>query len=262
MRVNTAAEFVTAFDRLRRLLQAPDVRVERDQAHEVAMIESFIPGAECAVEALLDRGVLRTLAVFDKPDPLDGPFFEETLYITPSRASAETQRRIGDAVSDAAAALGLHHGPVHAECRVNGDTVFVLEVAPRPIGGLCSRALRFTEPGGSSVSLEEVLMRHALGEDVKRYSREPDASGVMMIPIPARGVYRRIDGVDEATQIAGVESLQITVKPDVTLVPLPEGNSYLGFIFARGSRPEVVTHSLRAAHARLRIVVDREVAVI
>ena len=264
VRVNTSAELAAAFDRLRRLLAARDVRLERDAAHGQALVERFIPGTEYAVEGLLDHGTLQTLAVIDKPDPLDGPFFEETIYRMPSVAPPAIQARIVDAVRAACAAIGLHHGPVHAECRVengadmSGSRVYVLEVAARPIGGLCSRALRF----GESISLEEVLLRHALGGDVSSYRREASASGVMMIPIPRRGILRRVDGVDDARRVAGVEEIRITAKPDTTLVPLPEGKSYLGFIFARGQEPHGVDRALRDAHARLEFVVDRELAVL
>ena len=268
MRVDTAAELIAAFDRLRRLLRVRDVRIERDEAHGQALVEGFIPGAEYAFEGLLDHGTLRLLAICDKPDPLDGPFFEETIYRMPSVAPPEVQQRIVEAVGAATAALGLQHGPVHAECRVSGDTVYVLEVAARPIGGLCSRALRFRSEGlgtsggtDAAVSLEEVLLRHALGEDISPFMRERVASGVMMIPIPRRGVYRRVDGVDEARRVAGIEDVRITAKADATLVPLPEGKSYLGFIFARGERPCTVDRALRDAHARLRFVIDREIAV-
>jgi biotin carboxylase len=260
IRANDAEEFVAAFNRLRTLLQATDVRVERDAAHDAIMIESFVPGREFSLEGLLTGGLLRTLALFDKPDPLDGPFFEETIYVTPSTAPLAQQQRIEDAIAAAARALGLRHGPVHAECRVNDEGVFVLEVASRPIGGLCSRALRFTAPGhspGADIALEELLLRHAVGEDVSAYRREPRASGVMMIPIPRRGIYRDVDGVDEARAVPGIEDIQITAKADQLLVPLPEGKSYLGFIFARGDRPQAVEAALREAHARLRFRVDR-----
>jgi hypothetical protein len=269
MRVNTPEEFVSAFERLRRLLQSPDVRVERDEAHEMAMIESFIPGTEFAVEGLLDHGMLRILAVFDKPDALDGPFFEETIYVTPSRAPGSVQRRIEDAVAAAAAALGLRHGPIHAECRVDGAVVYVLEVAARPIGGLCSKALRFSrQPAAGSgqeaaeSSLEEVLLRHALGEDVSAFTREAEASGVMMIPIPQRGIYRGVEGVDAARAVPGIDEIQITMKPDAVLVPLPEGKSYLGFIFARAAQPAAVERALRDAHAQLRFLIERDVPVV
>ena len=267
MRVNDPGELVTALERLHRLLDARDVRMEGDEAHGQALVEGFIAGAEYAVEGLLTRGRLHLLAICDKPDPLDGPFFEETIYRMPSMASQEVQRRIAEAVAAASEALGLHHGAVHAECRVSGDAVYVLEVAARPIGGLCSSALRFRSEGPQAVdrargvvSLEEVLLRHALGEDVTSYVREEVASGVMMIPIPKRGVYRSVGGVEEAREVAGIEDIRITAKPDTTLVPLPEGKSYLGFIFARAATPIEVDRALREAHARLRFAIDREVA--
>jgi biotin carboxylase len=265
IRANDDASLVDAIGRLARILESPDVRSERDRAHELALVESFVPGREFAVEGLLDRGELTVLAIFDKPDPLDGPFFEETLYVTPSGASAETQAGIRDAVAAAARALGLRHGPVHAECRVTppGDTgseVYVLEVAARPIGGLCSRALRFTD-GRELVSLEELLLRHAVGEDVSKYRRETAASGVMMIPIPRRGVYRGVAGVSEAQRVDGIEEIRITARQDALLVPLPEGRSYLGFIFARGTTAARVEQALREAHGRLEFSIEREIAV-
>jgi biotin carboxylase len=264
VRVNNEEDLLAAFARVRRLLSARDVRLERDQAHGHVLIESFIPGTEYAVEGLLTHGALQALAIIDKPDPLDGPFFEETIYRMPSVAPPAIQQRIIEAVAAACAAIGLRHGPVHAECRVQAadnsedPRVYALEVAARPIGGLCSRAVRFE----GNVSLEEVLLRHALGEDVSSCTREAAASGVMMIPVPRRGIYRRVDGVERATAVSGVEDIRITAKPDSTLVPLPEGKSYLGFIFARGREPADVDRALRDAHARLEFVVDRELAVL
>ena len=265
VRVDSAAEYDAAIRRLQELLKAPDVRVERDAAHGQAIVEAFIPGAEYAVEGLLSHGVLQILAIFDKPDPLDGPFFEETIYRTPSVATPDVQQRIMTAVTDAVRAIGLQHGPVHAECRVNDEGVYVLEVAARPIGGICSRALRFRagqSPVSADVSLEEILLRHALGEDVSAYAREPRASGVMMIPIPRRGIYRRVEGVDAALAVIGVGDVRITAKPDAPIVPLPEGRSYLGFIFANATEPSAVDRALRDANACLHFVIDREVAVV
>ena len=260
MRVDDVREFVQAFELLRRLLRSPDILIERDAVHEQALIESYVPGNEFAIEGVLTGGAFRAFAIFDKPDPLVGPCFEETIYVTPSRASRELQQSIVDHIAAAARALGLGHGPVHAECRVNTRGVYVLEVAPRPIGGLCSKALRFRGPGASSASLEEVLLRHALGEDISSYELQPGASGVMMIPIPRRGVYRGVDGVDTARAVAGVEDVRITAKADELLVPLPEGRSYLGFIFASGAHPAAVEQALRDAHARLAFTIDREIA--
>jgi D-alanine-D-alanine ligase-like ATP-grasp enzyme len=269
MRANDEGELAAALERLRALMRSPEVRAERNDAHDVVIVEGFIPGREYAVEALMHSGELHVLAIFDKPDPLDGPFFEETIYLTPSAASEADQRAIVEAIASAARAIGLHHGPIHAECRVNRPTgseradVYVLEVAARPIGGLCARALRFAAPlssavPGSPCPLEELLLRHALGEDVRAWRRERDASGVMMIPIPRRGIYRGVEGAGAARAVPHVDEVQITAKADQLLLPLPEGASYLGFIFARAGGSADVDRALRAAHAQLRFAIDPE----
>ncbi len=269
MRANDANELVTAIGRLRAIVNAPDVRAERNDAHQQALIEGFIPGREYAIDALMRGGEMHLLALFDKPDPLDGPFFEETIYVTPSSADAVTQHRIVDGIADAARAIGLTQGPIHAECRVNDNGVFVLEVAARPIGGLCARALSFSASSQSAIRnpqsaipLEELLLRHALGEDVAGAQREPAASGVMMIPIPKRGILRGVDGVDAARAVDGIVDLHVTAKIDQLLVPLPEGASYLGFIFARAAHPDAVETALRAAHTRLRFAIDPDFPVL
>jgi biotin carboxylase len=265
MRANDERELAAALDRLRALMRSPDVRAERDEAHETALVEGFIPGREYAVEGLLHRGRLRVLAIFDKPDPLDGPFFEETIYITPSRAPQGDRHAIVDAVTRASAAIGLAHSSIHAECRLNQDGVFVLEVAARPIGGLCARALSFESTSRkpqSAISLEELLLRHALMEDPARYRREATASGVMMIPIPRRGIYRGVDGLEAARATPHVEDVRMTAKVDQLLQPLPEGASYLGFIFARAEAPSEVERALRDAHARLAFAIDPEFPVL
>jgi ATP-grasp domain-containing protein/L-aminoacid ligase-like protein len=278
MRADNESELAAAFNRLRRLLQAPDIRSERSDLDDTVVIEDFIHGAEFAVEGLLTNGTLQVLAIFDKPDPLDGPFFEETIYVTPSLQSDAVQERIVEAVGAAASAIGLHHGPIHAECRVNPGGAFVLEAAARPIGGLCARALRFTRGVGPSfssgvapdlkvgptdlISLEELLMRHALGESTTEWRREDAASGVMMIPIPRRGVYRGVAGIDEAAAVPGIVDVRITAKNEQVLVPLPEGASYLGFIFARTGRPRDTDAALRAAHGHLVFVIDPELRVV
>jgi biotin carboxylase len=262
IRADNAEQLRAAFSRVQQLLLATDVRALQDPAADDILIESFIPGAEYAVEGVLTDGRLKTLAIFDKPDPLNGPFFEETLYVTPSRASVDAQHRIIDSIAAAARAIGLTYGPVHAECRVNGTGVYVLEVAARPIGGLCARSLTFVNEAGESASLEELLLRHAIGQPVDGWQREAGASGVMMIPIPGAGVYRDVDGVTEARAVPHVCDVQITAKRDQQLVPLPEGASYLGFIFARAARAEDVEDALRAAHRMLRFRIDRALPVI
>jgi ATP-grasp domain/L-amino acid ligase C-terminal domain 2/ATP-grasp N-terminal domain len=261
IRVDAEAELAAAVARLRRLFRTPEMVGSPGPARRLAIVESFIPGAEFALEGLLVEGEMMVLALFDKPDPLDGPYFEETVYVTPSRLEHRVQRTIAEQVGAAARAIGLHHGPVHAECRVNASGVYVLEVAARPIGGLCSKAVRLQDARGASASLEDVLIRHAIGEDVRGYRQESMASGVMMIPIPRQGVYRETLGVDAALAVDGVEEVRMTAKPDTLLVPLPEGRSYLGFIFAGGDEPAGVERALREAHGRLRFRIDRELPV-
>jgi biotin carboxylase len=211
------------------------------------LIERFIPGFEVALEGLLTNGKLRVLALFDKPDPLDGPYFEETIYVTPSRLSEEVQQAISQCAEDAAAALGLRDGPLHAELRVNEAGPWILEVAGRSIGGLCSTILEF----GTGMCLEELILRHALGEDVQNQNRRDGAVGVMMIPIPAAGVLKSVHGVEEACAVPCVTGVEITAKLHNPLVPLPEGASYLGFIFARAETVTQVEVALRTAHAQL-----------
>ena len=272
MRVEDGTELVAAFRRLRALLDAPDLRGEPKETRDLALVEGFIEGREFALEGLMNHGTLHLLAIFDKPDPLDGPFFEETIYVTPSMASPDAQRAMTAAVDQAARALGLRHGPLHAECRVNETGVFVLEVAARPIGGLCARALRFdkrrgeavvgSQPDSAAVSLEELLLRHALGESSEGWARETAASGVMMIPIPRRGVFRGVTGLDAAGRVPFIDDLRITAKADQLLQPLPEGASYLGFIFAHADTPAQVEQALRAAHTRLEFSIDPELRVL
>ena len=216
------------------------------------LVEAFIPGVEVALEGLLDDGHLRVLALFDKPDPLDGPFFEETIYVTPSRLPAATQAAIERATADAARALGLRVGPVHAELRVNEAGAWIVEVAGRSIGGLCSQVLRF----GVDASLEEVILRQAVGLPLGDVGRRDRAAGVMMIPIPAAGLLRAVEGVEAAAAVPFVTSVEITAPLHYPLTPLPEGDSYLGFIFARGQTPAEVEAALRAAHGQLRFTIE------
>ena len=218
------------------------------------LVEDFIPGVEVALEGLLRAGTLEVLAIFDKPDPLDGPYFEETLYVTPSRLDGDRQRQVESAVARATHALGLREGPVHAEVRLNADGAWVLEVAARSIGGLCARALRF----GTGVSLEELILRHAAGLDLPPHDRELSASGVLMLPIRQVGRLREVRGQARARAVLGIAGLTITVPRGETLVPLPEGDRYLGFLFARAATPDTVEATLREAWSRLEVVVEAD----
>jgi biotin carboxylase len=251
IRADTAAEFVAAFARIARILADPDVARRGGALAGKILVEGFIPGAEVAVEGLLADGGLQPLAVFDKPDPLDGPFFEETLYVTPSRQPEPVQRALLAAVERAAQALGLRTGAVHAEVRLEpvpgGVRPVPVELAARSIGGHCSRSLVF----GAGMSLEELILRQALGLAPGPTERAGRASGVMMLPIPRAGVLRGVTGREAALAVPGIAALEIGIRPGDTLVPLPEGHRYLGFLFAKGARPEAVEAALRRAHACL-----------
>ncbi|HMD98876.1 MAG TPA: ATP-grasp domain-containing protein [Terriglobia bacterium] len=271
IRADNPAEFLAAFERIRALLLSPEVQVMRDAANHFIQAEAYVEGREVAVEGLVDRGRLQVLAIFDKPDPLEGPFFEETIYVTPSRLELEAQAAIIKALSRAVTALGLYHGPLHAELRLNARGAWMMEVAARSIGGLCSRALRFDSPRlgpdlGPRVervaSLEEVLIHLALGADVRDVRRERAAAGVMMIPIPGPGIYEDVEGMEEAVGRPGVEDIIMTARPAQRLVTLPEGSSYLGFIFARGESPQLVEESLRGAHQKLHFVMATALPVV
>jgi hypothetical protein len=196
-------------------------------------------------------------ALFEKPDPLDGPFFEETIYVTPARLAPARQHLIAGHIARAALALGLHHGPIHAECRVDGDAIVVLEVAPRPIGGLCARAIPVVAPDGTRCSLEDVLLAHALGQTLDHYGHQAIASGVLMIPVPETGRLRLVEGVEEVRALPLVTAVEITAKAGALLETLPEGGTYPGFVFAQGPQPDEVVDTLRDASSRVRLVMER-----
>jgi biotin carboxylase len=254
IRADDEAGFVAAFERIRAILRAPDV-AEMGEGTDTILVEGFIPGGEVALEGLLEAGALRTLALFDKPDPLDGPFFEETIYVTPSRLPEATQAAVADVTARAARALGLTDGAVHCELRLRrteaGLEPVVLEIAARSIGGLCGRTLRF----GTGMSLEELILRRALGRPVASLERERAAAAVMMIPIPRGGVLEEVRGLDEARAVRHVEDVTISLHKGQEVVPLPEGSRYLGFIFSRAATPAEAEAALREAHRHLQLVI-------
>jgi biotin carboxylase len=259
MRADTPQEFIRRAQRLARLLAS-----EFGPGPQPYLVESFIPGGEVALEGMLDGGKLHVLALFDKPDPLDGPFFEETIYVTPSRLPGAVQEAVAAATAAAATAIGLHTGPIHAELRTNAQGPWLLEVAGRSIGGLCGRTLRFGFENGAGssmgISLEELIVRQACGLP---WSAGPvtaagGAGGVMMIPIPEAGILTSVEGVDRARAVLGIEEVEISAPLHQSITPLPEGQSYLGFIFARGDTPAQVETALRLAHACLRFHIAPE----
>ena len=247
IRADNEAAFLAAFDRIAAILSGKADRANSRQANSI-LVEDYIPGREVSLEGLLNGGRLNVLALFDKPDPLDGPFFEETIYVTPSRLSDSRQQEIVAATVEAASALGLMDGPIHAELRINKMGTWVIELAARSIGGLCSRALSFT----NGVKLEELILRHALGLPTTNFERDERATGVMMIPIPGAGRLIAVAGLDAARSVPGIDDVIISVHIGERLVPLPEGDRYLGFIFARANEPGEVELALRNAHKLLR----------
>jgi len=255
IRANNREQFFLAAARLRRLLESPEIRATREPNLDQMVVEGFIPGNEVAVEGLLRDGTLRILAIFDKPDPLEGPYFEETIYITPSRLPETTQNEIERCARDAVRALGLTQGPVHAEFRINQDGVWPIEVAARPIGGLCARALRFRANNANDaddrIGLEELLLRHALNLPGSEAPRELRASGVMMIPVPQSGILESVSGEEAARATPGITELILTARLHDYIAAWPEGSSYLGFLFATGDSAEEVEQAIRAAHKEL-----------
>jgi biotin carboxylase len=247
IRVDSGADAMVAETRVRGIL-----REAGEDPEGPLLIEHFVAGTEVAVEGMLRDGHLDVLAVFDKPDPLDGPYFEETIYVTPSRHPAQAVAAAERLVAAAVEAIGLVEGPVHAEARIDAEaTPWLLEVAARSIGGLCGRTLRF----GTGVTLETLILRHALGMPDDGLARDGSSAGVMMLPIEAAGVLERVGGRAEALAIPGIEGLEISVPPGRAVRPLPEGDRYLGFLFARAATPQAVEAALRQAHAVLDVVI-------
>ncbi len=240
IRANDVDQLVRALKQVQRI----QARAQRDAAD--LLVERFIPGVEVALDGVLSRGALRVLAVFDKPDPLDGPYFEETLFITPSRLPNQTQRELADAVERACMAAGVTEGVVHAEARINEAGVWLLEIAPRGIGGLCGRVFAATLGMDSA----EIVLRHAVGLPLPVRAND-SAAGVMMIPIPASGIFRGVDGLDAARAVPHITGIEITAPPGQLVAPPPEGAGYLGFLFSRAATSQQAEAALRAAHAAL-----------
>jgi hypothetical protein len=248
IRANNYQELVVALSRISKIIESAGPEHPR-----IVLIEEYIPGLEYVVEGLLSSGNWRTIAIFKKPEPLEGPFFEETIYIAPPGLGIEVEKKLLDTVRTTCEAYGLEHGPVHAECRINEDGVWLIELAPRTIGGKCSRILQLS----AGKTLEDIVILNALGNPPP-FKLPTDVIGVMMIPVPGPGIVRRIEGIEAARSVAHVEEIEIDVKPGQQLVPWPEGSSYPGFIFARASREHLVTEALKTAHRALRFVIAPE----
>ena len=252
IRADTPEEFRGAWALVLKILEQKDASRRSGWARSEILIEAYLPGREVAVEGIVVEGELRTLAILDKPDPREGPFFEETILVTPSRLPDEAQGEIVSSVRRAVAVIGLNDGPIHAELRVDEGRITLLEIAPRSIGGRCSTILRF-EP---EATLEDLILGHALGMPINGHVRAPAAAGVMMMPIPRAGVLREVTGTEAALRVPGVEGLEISIPVGQAVWPLPEGNRYLGFLFAGGETPEQVEASIRDAHSKLRVTIE------
>jgi len=248
IRADTPAQLIAACERIRRIISREAVPDSFEATH--VLLETFIPGPEVALEGLLQAGRLRVLAIFDKPDPLEGPYFEETYYITPTRHTLADQQQLVETVTAACTALGLQEGPVHAEVRLHDSAAVIMEVAARTIGGDCARLLQF----GTGHGLEDLVIAHAVGKPLPNEPQD-GAAGVLMIPISEAGILRRVEGISRARAIPGIEDIVISIRDGYELVPLPEGGSYLGFVFARAASPAAAEAALRAAQAELDIVV-------
>ena len=244
IRADDASQLERALKRVQRIQS----RVRRDAGALGLLVEAFIPGVEVALDGVLSQGELQVLAVFDKPDPLDGPYFEESLYLTPSRLPDATQRGLAETVRRACMAAGLAEGVIHAEARINDEGVWLLEIAPRGIGGLCGRVLADTLGMASA----EIVLRHSVGLPLPTRANA-DAAGVMMIPIPGSGILRGVDGLTVAREVRHITGIEITAQPGQLMAPPPEGAAYLGFIFSRAATPDEAEAALRAAHAALDI---------
>ena len=252
IRANNDQELVAALSRISKIIESAGPEHPR-----VVLIEEYIPGMEYVVEGLLDSGNWRTMAIFGKPEPLEGPFFEETIYIAPPGLAFDVEKKILDTVRATCEAYGLEHGPVHAECRINEDGVWLIELAPRTIGGKCSRIFQMA----TGQALEDIVILNALGRPAP-FRSPAGVIGVMMIPVPGSGVVRRVEGIEAARCVDHIEEIEIDVKPGQQLVPWPEGSSYPGFIYARGSSEHLVTEALKTAHRTLRFVIAPQLPVV
>jgi hypothetical protein len=264
IRADDSEQLAAAVDRVQRILSRHPSEQSRREGFWQLLIEDYVPGPEVALEGVVSGGRLEVVAIFDKPDPLEGPHFEETLYVTPSRQRADVQSCVVAVTERAVCAMGLTDGPIHAELRLGGPPSenpgeepvgiepVVIEIAARSIGGLCSRALHHVLGGDDGPgSLEALLLARALG---RRVARPPasGASGVMMLPVPRDGVLKAVHGLDEARAVPGVDAVTIAIEPGQAVRGLPEGNSYLGFAFAHADEPATVEAALRRAHGCLR----------
>jgi len=246
IRADDGAAYEAACSRIGALLEATGIG---GFARDHLLVESYIDGDEYAVEGFMVDGEFQLLTLFDKPEPLTGPYFEETYYLTPSRLPAAGQRQLVAEVARCCRAYGLEQGPVHAEARIARSGPVLLELAARTIGGQCGRLIEFS----LQQKLEELVIRGMCGLPFEIQARG-DAAGVLMIPITASGILQRVEGLTAAMQTEYVRDVEIHISPGYELVPLPEGASYLGFIFAQAPDFDLTYAALKSAHEKLNFV--------
>ena len=251
-RCNNSEEFMIAWTRLKKILASEGLGKGSDESLGEVVIEEYLEGREVAVEGIMDEGRLMLIGILDKPDPMEGPFFEETILITPSRLSALLQNKLMERTEQIAVSLGLENGPIHAEFRVKREEINLLEIAPRSIGGYCSRIFRFQPES----TLEELILRHSLGRQVDHYRSQGGSEGVFMLPVPKEGKLHNVFGIEEARSVKGIKDVEITLPTGAQVLPLPDGNQYLGFLFAKGKNPEFVESALREAFSILSVEIQ------
>ncbi len=245
VRVDNETEFLLACQRLQAIIETASGKFEQQHL----LIEDYIDGSEIAYEGYLYNGMLHTITIFDKPEPLVGPYFAETIYVTPSSLNADLQQQIKDVIQKACTAYGLRTGAVHAECRIDKENkVWILEIASRTIGGDCARML-----DNENFAIEELAISLAIDQPIK-VSMPEKARGAMMIPIKEKGLLKRVEGLLEANKIKNIDKIDIIIREGHELLPLPEGNQYLGYIFASAEKPEQVTAAIKEAYACLEFV--------
>ena len=218
-------------------------KLMQDCSDQDLIIEEFVDGSEYALEGNLINSELNKIVIFDKPINYKEPYFEESIYIAPTEIPDKTQKEIVNLIGKACKKLGLENGPVHVEFKIHNKEIFIIEINPRMIGGLCSRCLSF---GLFKTSLEEIALHAFLNNELKSIDLLSNFVGVLMIPTPISGKFISINK-NELESIPNVSGVEITVSENSNLLEPPFGDKYLGFVFSQGDSKEKVMESLTLA---------------
>lgn len=246
IRANDPEQFIAACLTINTILSRSNVTgFERDNV----LVETYLEGPEFAIDGILIDGDFHLLAIFDKPEPLTGPYFEETYYLTPSQLTQSHQAALIEEVARSCDAYNLKQGPIHAEARITKNGIFLIELAARTIGGQCGQLIEFS----LQQKLEEVIIRGLCGEP-PNLPPKPTPAGVLMIPVETAGILKRVEGLTAAMQVEFIQDIEIHIQEGYELLPLPEGSSYLGFIFAQAPTQGQAFNALKKAHQMLRFV--------